>query len=219
MTIGEMHTEFKLLMDKGDSLGNPNFMVSEIDAFLNIAIEKFVSKRMYGNNPRRTGFDEDQKRRDDLRNLIENDTITAFTTGTLPNGNLVTLPTGYRHAIQESVTVGGGRVVSVTPLTYDRYNKIIDDPFNKPDLNTVYRVDFNTDQFELLHHPDVALTGYNLRYITDPAVVDNISVTTVNCDLAAHTHKEIVRMAVVDALENVEQPRYQSSKIELNEIE
>jgi hypothetical protein len=26
-------------------------------------------------------------------------------------------------------------------------------------------------------------------------------------------------MAVVEALENVEQPRYQSSKIELNEIE
>jgi hypothetical protein len=83
----------------------------------------------------------------------------------------------------------------------------------------VYRVDFNTNRFELLHHPDVVLTGYNLRYITDPAVVDNVSTDVVSCDLAAHTHKEIVRMAVVDALENVEQPRYQSSKIELNEIE
>ena len=35
------------------------------------------------------------------------------------------------------------------------------------------------------------------------------------CILAKHTHLEIVRMAVVEALENVEQPRYQTSKIEL----
>ena len=50
MTIAEMHNEFKLLIDKGDSGDIPAFLDSEIDMFINIAQHKFVNKRMFGNN-------------------------------------------------------------------------------------------------------------------------------------------------------------------------
>lgn len=244
MTITQMHNEFKLLLDKGDSGDAPSFLDSEIDSFLNMAIDKFVTQRMYGANRKRTGFEEDAKRRDDLRNLITNDRIIVLSDelseddGSLPNGNFASLPKNYRHMVSEFVIAEhpsfsgidasnayneseNQKVINVTALTYDRYNKIVNDPFNKPDLNTVYRLGYSNSgeqqQVELIHHPDVVLKEYNIRYIRS-AVTVNLSDNT-NSDLAEHTHREIVRMAVLDALENVEQPRYQSSKIELNEIE
>jgi len=226
MTIQEMHNEFRLLLDKGDSFDAPSFLISEVDGFLNIAIEKFVTKRMFGNNVRRTGFEEDQKRRDDLRELIVQIPLSsaAITEANKPNGKFFSLPLDYRHAINEEALISETndssklkRRVSVKPITHDRYNKIIDDPFNKPEKNTVYRLDYGDSFFELISGDNITVEEYYLRYIKNPSQVD--SVTSVSSDLALHTHKEIVRMAVVEALENVEQPRYQSSKIELNEIE
>ena len=244
MTRAEMHTEFKLLMDKSGEGGSPSFLASEIDSFLNIAQEKFISKRAFGNNPRRTSFEENQKRRDDLRNLISNEAITSFVTdltASKPNGVFALLPNDYRHSINEEATIYTGdnstatRRVSVKPITHDRYNKSINDPFNKPDKDTVYRLDFGllaTDEvveteegeetnsvtnsyFELICGDGQTVSSYILRYIKTPTKIAQNSA----CILATHTHKELVKMAVVDALENVEQPRYQSSKIELNEIE
>ena len=224
MDITAMHTEFKLLMDKADGGSSPSFLGSEVDLFLNAAIERFVSKRAFGNNPRRTGFEEDQKRRDDLRNLITTGTVVPDTdvdVSNKPNGVFFTLPTGYRHSINEEATIivdGVTSRVGVKPITYDRYNKIVDDPFNKPDKDTVYRLDYGAGKVELITGEGQEVTKYYLRYLKNPAVVSSVA-TIVSCDLAGHTHREIVRMAVVEALENIEDPRYQSSKIELNDIE
>tara|TARA_R110002096_G_C14351579_1_gene703138 strand:- start:101 stop:757 length:657 start_codon:yes stop_codon:yes gene_type:complete len=218
MDIISMHTEFKLLMDKADGGGSPSFLAREIDRFLNAAIERFVAKRAFGNNSRRTGFEEDQKRRDDLRNLISNHSTTDFTSSDIskPGGVFVALPKDYRHSINEECIVSKAKNrVGVKPLTYDRYNKITSDPFNVPDGNSVYRLDYSKDSFELISI--VPIQRYFLRYLKNPAVVSFSGSTS--CDLAGHTHREIVRMAVVEALENIEDPRYQSSKIELNDIE
>ena len=234
MTIQEMHTEFKFLMDKIDSASNPLFLETEIDRLLNIAQDKFVTKRAFGNNPRRTSFEEDQKRRDDLRNLIANYPYTV-PQGAIPenspnkdNGVMVKLPKDYRHAISEECTIlfknETINKIGVKPITYDRYNSIIKDPFNSPNENLVYRLDYGgsisagiiTNAVELIASDNVTITTYFLRYLKNPNVV---SFSGESCNLAKHTHREIVRMAVVEALEGIESPRYQSSKIELNEIE
>ena len=224
MTRSNMHIEFKLLMDKAGGGGAPSFISAEVDRFLNIAQDKFVTKRAFGNNPRRTSFEEDQKRRDDLRTLIKQESISpsASATDNKPNGLFFKLPEDYRHAINEEALINSGleteKRVSVKPITHDRYNKIIDDPFNKPVKDTIYRLDYGkTDKpsFELICEEGQHISTYFLRYIKNPLEI----TSSQDCALADHTHREIVRMAVVDALETVEQPRYQSSKIELNEIE
>jgi hypothetical protein len=232
----EMHKEFKLLMDKAGEGGSPSFLSSEIDRFLNIAQDKFVSKRAFGNNVRRTSFEEDQKRRDDLRMLIaehSEEIILNNSNDEKPNSYFFVLPDNYRHSINEEALIYSTdsptslRRVPAKPITYDRYNKIMDDPFNKPTKDTVYRLDFGeynsseTDSanykgsFELITGEKQSISKYYLRYLKNPSEISKDQ----DCILSAHTHREIVRMAVVDALENVEQPRYQSSKIELNEIE
>tara|TARA_R110000737_G_scaffold327576_1_gene341900 strand:+ start:283 stop:960 length:678 start_codon:yes stop_codon:yes gene_type:complete len=225
MNITQMHLEFKLLMDKADAVGAPNFISAEIDRFLNAAIERFVSKRAFGNNPRRLGFEEDQKRRDDLRELITTHTASSgdFTSddANKPGGRFVKLPDDYRHAINEesllSYKDGGKSRVGVKPITHDRYNKIIDDPFNSPIKDSVYRLDYSSNSFEIIVPVGSTLSAYILRYLKNP---DEVSKTdSKDCNLAKHTHREIVRMAVLEALSNIEDQRYQASKIELNEIE
>ena len=227
MTRLEMHAEFKLLMDKGDSFDAPSFLETEIDSFLNIAQDKFVTKRAFGNNIRRTTFEEDQKRRDDLRTLVKNSqqTVLSSSVSNKPNARFVSLPVDYRHIINEEAIIqtdgeaDSSRRVGVKPISHDRYNRIIDDPFNKPDKDTVYRLEFGGSEFanlvELICGENQTPQTHILRYISNPSTI----APDVNCVLPDHTHKEIVKMAVVEALENVEQPRYQSSKIELNEIE
>ena len=228
MTRVEMHAEFKLLLDKGDSLDAPSFLTEEIDHFLNLSQEKFISKRAFGNNVRRTGFEEDQKRRDDLRTLIRQAKLNsnAPTTANKPNSRFVELPEDYRHSIQEEALIythkseeDSSRRVSVKPITHDRYNKIIDDPFNKPEKNTVYRLGYGGSEYknyvELVCGEGQYIGVYYLRYLSHPLKI----AFGQDCVLPKHTHEEIVKMAVVEALENVEQPRYQTSKIELNEIE
>ena len=214
MTRIEMHKYFKLLIDKADSAGAPLFLSEEIDRFLNIAQEKFISKRAFGNNPRRTSLEEDQKRRDDLRNLISHVELTTSLAVEKPDSFKITLPLDYRHAINEEALLINGKRVGVKPITYDRYNKIIEDPFNLPTTNSVYRLDTSKETFLLISKSEIA--KYFLTYLKEPAEFNG---RLEACELADHTHLEIVRMAVVEALENVEQPRYQTSKIELNEIE
>ena len=62
--------------------------------------------------------------------------------------------------------------MGVTPITHDRYNKIIDDPFNKPHKNTVYRLGFGDDgnicEFQKMYFlPEARGLGLGSKMITD----------------------------------------------------
>lgn len=238
MTIATMHTEFKVGVDKVDSLNHPGFEPEEIDVFLNNAIEKYVAQRVYGMNPRRLGLEETQKRLDDIANLISNSAITPTTNAAdnKPNGRFVSLPADYRFAIQEEVVASytdcNSQTVSVRvpvlPVTHDRYNKLIRSPFYKPSVNRVYRLGFGvtgtTQRFELVGDGVISLTSYVLRYLRNPVAVRYgttyaIPTTDVDCDLKPHTHKELIKMAVSEALGNIQAPNTGLVKQELNEIE
>lgn len=239
MTVAEWHTEFKIGLDKVDSLAAPNFLPEEIDIFFNNAQEQFIEQRSGKNNFKREGLEETQKRVDDLKNIIANyDTIT-FTTNNFnkPNGVFIDLPSDYRHAIEEEVTISytdcNGATATgrpdVTPTTHDRYNRIVKkDPFNKPDKTEVYRLGFGVqngnETFELIAGADETITQYYLRYLKEPVSIRygtaySSPTTDVDCELSNHTHREIIALAVKNALEDIQSPRYQTSKIELNEIE
>lgn len=69
MTIQEAHYDFKLKIDKVDTLAKRNFKPWEIDWIINEAIKIFTKQRYGINNIRQKGFESIQKRRDDLRTL------------------------------------------------------------------------------------------------------------------------------------------------------
>jgi hypothetical protein len=214
MTVGQMHISFTLGLDKVDSLAAPNFIINEIDSFLNESMEEFIEQRAWGTNMKKQGLEETQKRRDDLKDLIREVSITSTGAGSKPNSLIFELPQDYRHAISEEcvlthINCHGEDVlerVGVKPLSADRYSAIMRDPFNRPESIRVYKMDSENGS-ELISGPAATISEYLLRYIKQPAAIDLNA--GVNCELADHTHREIVNMAVAHALGNIESQRIQ----------
>ena len=222
MTIAEMHIQFKVGLDKTDSLNYPNFEPEEIDLWLNKAQDKFIKTR-YSRDPKRDTFEETQKRTDDLREVIVEQTIfpSATQTPVKPNGVLFELPTNpmYWFAINEECGVQYINCAEtlildrkrVKPIQHDDYNKVISDPFNKPSRGKIVRL-MHGDKAELISDGTVIIGSYILRYIKKP--VEMNLVNNDDCELADHTHSEIVDTAVTMALENIASPRYLSHMVE-----
>ncbi len=227
-----MQLEFKIGLDKTDSLNYPDFKPEEIDIFLNKAIEKFVNQRAYGTNAKGLGLEQNQKRVDDLVTLISNSeilpTLPLNPTELKPNGSRIVLPSDYLHAIEEEAeiiyidcnNVTATSRVPVYPIMHDEYNKIIRDPFNKPDETNVIRLGLN-GYFEAITGTGVTLATYYLRYIRKAATVRYgtayvLPVTDVQCDLPDGVHKEIIAISILDALGNIEQNnRIQTESIQV----
>jgi hypothetical protein len=242
MTVDEMHIEFKVGLDKTDSLNYPNFEPDEIDLWLNRAQDKFVKQR-YGHDMKGENFEETQKRTDDLREVVTDATLppTAGDFGSKPNSTTFILPDDvevlaggkYWFAINEECEISyidcnGSSVTerkNVKPIQHDDYNKLINDPFNKPYRSKILRL-MKGHLVELIGDDTFAITRYFLRYIKEPVRInleilgiddDEVEIVIeagVDCELADHTHVEIVNLSVSMALENIGSPRYQTSMIE-----
>ena len=70
MNIQEMHLSVMQGVDKINAQVADSILSTELDRELNKAIQKFVTTRFQQNNTYRKGFEETQKRRDDLRTLV-----------------------------------------------------------------------------------------------------------------------------------------------------
>ena len=235
-----MHTEVKVGVDKGDSLGYPNLLPEEIDIHLNNNIEKFVTLRLYGENSKPASFEETQKRTDDLGDIIKNSNISTFsvTTDNKPNSSFLTLPADYWHALDggEECTITyldchsqlATKRTPVYPISTSHYNKLIRDPFNKPDQDTIFRLVFGitgtSRRFELITDGVITVNTFHLRYCSKPDEVRygttySTVTTDVNCNLPEHTHKEIIAMTVASILGNIESQRVGLAKQEVKELE
>lgn len=245
MTIAEIHTLFKILTNKVDSLNYPLLEPEEIDVLLNNTQDKLIEQRAYGNNPKRQGVEETQKRVDDLRDITVNynastGSFLPQTTANKPHGRFVRLPVDYRHALNEEVTIStvdctGTSVlkrVRVVPVTHDRYNQIIADPFNAPYDEMVIRLPYQKTTivnttigiFELITDSNSTLVTYHLRYLKTPVrmrygTTYSTPTTDVQCELAEHIHREIVEEAAREYLENIESPRFQTQQPLIKETE
>lgn len=217
-----MHQYFKVLVNKADSLNYMNFEPEEIDLFLNQSMFRFIEQRAYGNNLKNESLEETQKRTDDLRNIITSFSTSTFTTNSFskPNSRFITLPSDYRHAIEEECLISytdcnnitATKRVEVVPITHDRYNRIIKDPWNKPYQNMVTRLSHSTELFELTTDGTYTLTTYYLRYLKTPVEMRygttySTPTTDINCELSEHTHREIVELAAKSVIETIESPR------------
>ena len=233
MTISEMHTAFKLGLDKVESLQYPSFLTEEIDFWLNQAIRKFVKTRYSGMNIKQEGFEQSQKRIDDLRTLVREVTVpcSAGVAGVnKPNsyvltsgfGNVVFTTDPYWLSLGEEVTISytstqpiAGVVtpkrVGVVDITSDSYRFEKEDPLSEHILHydeaKPLRLFYN-NTIEFITDGTYSITEAYVRYIKQPKTV--IYATAISCDLAEHAHEEIVNMAVQLVLENIEQPRLQS---------
>lgn len=101
-------------------------------------------------------------------------------------------------------------------VQHDDIFALLDDPFNTAkSSNVMYTMQENF--VDLYSDNKTVPLGVTLKYIRRPADV-NLALGT-GCELAEHTHHEIVEMTVKSILESFESPRYQTQSGEVLESE
>jgi hypothetical protein len=231
LTISDVHTNFKFRLDKLDSLNYPNFEPEEIDLIANQAQIRFIKQRYGINNNKRTSFEEDQKRTEDLKNILKNETLAIINKSTENidyNSVFAQLPEDHFFTINERAiivcnicneqikisnnspgepstsTITDGIRVEVRPIQHYELDKIITDPFKNADYTKILRLMYK-NYAELILPDNCILNYFTIRYISKPLTVSLQDNQTFQ--LSEHTHDEIVDLMVDIALEGIEAKR------------
>ena len=194
MTIQQFHREFKVFFDKTDSSAYPEFLDGEIDIYLNEAQERMVKHRYGKNNIFRSGFEEIQKRTDDLKNLV----ITRFTS--------LTQATAYQEIGDNVYRADLGSLFTDAALTvsatedYQFYLKSIAKSCKADGCCAWSRGKVSS------------VEGFQVTFIKRPVQLNigTYGSPVAECELSDHLHKELLQEAIQVALENIGSPRIQT---------
>lgn len=222
MTALEMKEEFLVGYDKVASLTAPGYNNDEISQFLSEAQERYVKTHYHPlGNKYREGYEQTEKRRKDLGNVLRSVETTLSADQTLAisdNSFIYDLPEDYWLIINEWVETDDTCKPrkKVIPVTHDEYWAIERHPFKKPNNKKVWRLDTFPDsnttgpsRHELVTDGNYNIEKYIIRYIK---TLSDIDITNqIDCELHPMTHREIVALAVTIALENQQEPRFQTN--------
>ncbi len=243
MTTTEFSNEFDILYDNVATKGAPGLDLYEKSVFLTNAQLEIVKNRYMGQNKYQAGFDGNEKRRIDLKELIRNYETSTLITSTIGLSNLSKfygLPNDLFLVVQEQVTFESttddcinDKVVKVVPKTYDEYNVQIRNPFKKPSDELVWKLDYskqnNIGNVELISKHDIK--KYQMRYLKFPNPIILTSLTTgdfVGMELSINNqtteqtseldesiHDEILNRAVELAVRDYKESNLQN-RVQLN---
>jgi hypothetical protein len=243
MQIAEMHYQFKVKVDKVDSLKNRNFLPAEIDWLLNEAIDIFVEQR-YKPDSTGVGFEVDQTRIDELSTLVIKYPLLqpAITPTLVANGiykvelSKPTLAYDYRHLIRVSGKMakqGCTTKIFYDPMVvqHDDLTSSLTNYHNKPDFQwgiipMVIGKGNQNSALYLYTNGDFIIPEVHLEYIKKPdkvsiggyTYIDGNPSLQTNCDLPEKTHREIVDIAALLAKGDLENPNleYNFNKVVQN---
>jgi len=225
MTVANMHTAVKLGLDKTSGLDIPAYESEELDLWLNIAQDRFVKQRLFGNNYKQEGFEGSVKRVTDLHELV----ITEILTDKWDVG-IAGYPTAKRIDLTVDLTAtfmyyinSRSEVTRTLPTITEGYvdnlmiqhNEIpnfVTTGFNSPYFkNPVCWIE--DDDLYVMY--DSLTTGYGdadhdiqITFIKEPVTMNTVG--PVACELADSTHQEIVDITVDLMIENIESARTQT---------
>lgn len=160
MKANEMALEFMDLLQKISSGDAPSLEDFELSYALSTAEEEFVkTKYSSKSNIKREGFENSEKRRKDLSQLVTNAVIKSTdinvssffsSVNNKPNGSFWYLPEDLLWVINEEIIWDktgcyDGVRVEVKPIEHDRYNVLVRNTFTKPYEQLVYRLDYSSE--------------------------------------------------------------------------
>lgn len=205
MTVAEMHILFKVFLDKIDSEAYPEILPEEIDIFLNEAQDRFIKTRYNINNIYRKGFEESQKRIDDLRNLVitrytDLSPVTYYTDINVVRADLnqlfedeaLSIPVteqymfflkGMAHVV---ITDCGDEWRRVKLIQQDDIAAISTDPFNRP-LRGKPLMFFEDGDVFIWHSQDSVIDGFLLTFLKRPRQINYSSSTNQQIVLTVNT--------------------------------
>lgn len=210
-----------------------------IFSFINEAIDKFYKTRYSGINAKSEGFEQSQKRIDDLRNLIK---TASFAEEIINNGNIYTIE------LPEDYVLMLGDVAGILPTEGNEQCWEIDEEgdYVVKRADTIEATIENIDRqlnnslsehllkyctarpLKLIQGNQVILytdgkysvANYQITYLSKPLFLDSSNISnTEYTSLPEHTHMEIVKMAVQLYLATKPMQHYSAYSSEVNNME
>lgn len=232
MLLADMHTQFKIEVDKIDSFNSQLFEPEEIDVLFNTYQYKLIK------DVNREGLERTQTQIEMLGNLILTQPLNNFLANNplvnKPNGYFIGLPNDYLKTINEeclcNVTDCNGNVVQerrwVIPTTHDKVNNALQNPFTKPNNDYALRLAYSNinsnspAMHEIITH-DGQPAWYLLTYMKEPVQMHLYSQypapftgADVECELNSEAQQWIIEESVKQALLNIESQRYPGKRQE-----
>ena len=231
MTIVEAHRMFDIYLDKISSEAYPEVSSLEKDIFLRNATNKFVKTRYGKNNIYQAGFEEIQKRTDDLRTLVVTGFPEVSEYSYADNTYVIDLTKIYTDDEDKTIdTLSSdlywfflkGEALRIDPTCGSNYIecklvqqddliRTLKDPFNSP---SKYRaiMYFEGGNIFVKCAKDNTISNFKLTFLKQPAQVNvgTYGGQVVEFDLPDHTHEEVVKLAVQEAIETIESQRIQT---------
>lgn len=219
MSPRNMQIEFERRLQ----LMDPNLVIKEkltsdtIISFINEAIDKFYKTRYSGINFKVQGFEQTQKRIDDLRTLIKNKKYTANSINKGDrNSYSVELPEDYVLLLGDTAGIQpsnlnecwetnerGEYIIKYTDTlesTIETLDRQLGNSLSEHKLKYC-----QARPLKLIQDNNVILytdgkykvSEYEITYLAKPSEINSSNITnTEYTDLPEHTHMEIVKMAI-----------------------
>jgi hypothetical protein len=217
MTNLEFSNEFDILYNSITSNNAPGLDEYEKSVFLTMAQESVV-RDLYTGSLVGVSFEEQES----LRRYLSNMVITAYPeeiTEDTPDPISDTsvfykLPTDVFFITYESAVINddsagckSGKKIDVYPVTQDRYNQIIKNPFRGTTDRRVLRIDAGLDIVELVYK--YKIEKYYIKYVKKPKPIILVDLSTLDstlsinkesvetpCELNDSLHRTILEKAV-----------------------
>lgn len=228
MNIREMHYDFKKKFNKIDTQVNRNLLVPEIDWTLNEAEGLYVKMVAQPRVKNQLGFETSQRTIDDIRTIVVEDF------NIVPTLNVLTIPANYDFFVKGFCTLNRNNCSPTPGRLHIRQH---DDEFEESTFDRssyswrwVNGV-FNASGIRLFTDGTFTISDAKITYIRKRAYMHNaqdfqggtynhpsgaVLTGAVNCELPAHTHSEIVDLAVLIASGEVQTSDYQVKLNKLN---
>lgn len=235
----ELQEAFEIEINKlDDGLTKPKS--SDTEWWLNRGLEKFYKTRYSGINFKQKGFEQDQKRIDDLRTLIKTKVYKEDITKINNKEYSVELPEDYVSLLGD--TAGVTPADGIDLICWEQGDDGYITKYGDPIEGTIETIDRQLDNSLSEHRVKFAyarpirliqdknvlfytdglyqVSEYKLVYLRTPIHIDiHTNPFDEYVDMPEHTHMEIVKLAAQMYLENQMNPRYNSYSNEVKEME
>ncbi len=220
MTIREMHYDFKQKLNKIDSQKYRNLLVPEIDWKLNEAQEVFVKVVAEPRLKNGFGFEINQRTIDDIRTIVVNQSLDKK--NCIPaikfdeESYTVELPEDYWFHVSSEVfaTKGNCKLVKLDTIVRQHDDRFKSSPFDNSSFEwREVNVRFFGNKIRVFTDKTFGINYLCLDYIKKPLKLHNaqdaqggsyrdlgtglVLTGSQDCELPAHTHREIVDLAVL----------------------
>lgn len=237
MTRADLHTAFKVVMDKNSQStafgGAPAFLDAEIDYWLDQALFQLVSTKFTGHNTLQQPFEGSVKRIQDLEKLVKTDKNISASLDEGTNRIVIT-------NLLQNQAQGEGRMFFVNavihwtqPINQDIIkrkpsavvqmidhkiaNKFLETYNNKPWIDTpVATIEDNSLQIYVDSTSTQAPYTVDITYVKYPTKVENLGSDGL-IEIPDYMHYELINIAVQLALENIESRRTET-KLQINTL-